>query len=69
MRHNEILNEFYNPENDKLAFRDYDDTRRPKLTLGKINKLRKYKDTQRVDKKTHLSFIPQMYGNSSDDGM
>jgi len=67
MKCKQIIKEFYEPQNDSLAYRDYDDTRRPKLTLYKINKLRKYKDTQKVDKKLYLDFIPKMYGQTSGD--
>jgi hypothetical protein len=37
------LTEFYNPEADRSATRDFDDTRKTKLTLLSLNKLRKYR--------------------------
>ena len=36
------LDEFYNPEKDKQVPRDLDDTRKGRLTLEALNKLRKY---------------------------
>ena len=38
------LDEFYNPQKDRQATRKLDDTRKAKLTLEALNKLRKYKD-------------------------
>ena len=33
------LDEFYNPQKDRSARRDFDDTRKTKLTLETLNKL------------------------------
>lgn len=62
MRASELLVEFYNPSDDKLGVVDINDTRRPRLTLMHIQRLRKSRDTERVDKAQHLQFIPDMYG-------
>lgn len=69
MKAHEFITEFYNPAEDNLTKYDYDDTRRPRLTLKKISKLRKMRDTQRVDTKSYLDFLPTMYGNKPDEGM
>lgn len=60
------LNEFYNPEDDKVNVIDYDDTRRPRLTLKHINRLRRNKDSSKVEKKDYLNFIPDMYNSSEE---
>lgn len=55
------LDEFYNPEDDKVNVIDYDDSRRPRLTLKHINRLRRNKDASKIEKKDYLDFIPSMY--------
>lgn len=44
------LVEFYNPENDKATPRDFDDTRKGRLTLEALNKLRKYRELKKSRK-------------------
>lgn len=61
MRASELLVEFYNPEDDKLGMSSFDDTRRPRLTLLHLQKLRKVKDAEKYDKALHLEFLPDMY--------
>jgi hypothetical protein len=66
----ELLVEFYSIEDDKAAQFDYDDTRRPRLTLRHLQKLRKAKDAEMLDKAEHLAFVPTMYGAQPDaEGM
>ena len=43
------LVEFYNPENDKSVPRDFDDTRKGRLTLEALNKLRKYRELKKAE--------------------
>ena len=66
MRASDLLVEFYNPADDKLGVAHMDDTRRPRLTLVHIQKLRKSRDTERYDKLQHASFLPDMYGTTPD---
>lgn len=60
------LLEFYNPEDDKLSVIDYDDSRRPRLTLRHLNRLRKNKDLSKEEKQHYLAFLPDMYGASEE---
>jgi hypothetical protein len=39
-----------------------DDTRRPRLTLHHLQKLRKSRDAEKYEKAQHLNFLPDMYG-------
>lgn len=55
------LNEFYNPEEDKLTKREEDDTRKSKLTLEELNKLRKVRDIRNAEKVEHDKFVRTMY--------
>ena len=43
------LDEFYNPQNDRSPKRDFDDTRKTKLTLETLNKLRKYRELKKQE--------------------
>jgi hypothetical protein len=61
----ELLVEFYNPADDKLGQAKMDDTRRPRLTMLHLQKLRKSRDAERFEKEQHLDFLPDMYGVSS----
>lgn len=63
------LNEFYNPESDQFAYREVGDTRKSKLTLEDLNKLRKYRDIKRAEQLQHDKFVRVMYASSGDSGM
>jgi len=71
MKSHELLVEFYDPLDDLGGATDYDDTRRPRLTMRHLRKLRQAKDAERVDKAEHAKFIPQMYNvpEPSDGGL
>jgi len=55
------LNEFYNPENDDWQRRDAGDTRKPKLTLEQLNKLRKVREIKKAEQIEHDKFVRVMY--------
>ena len=62
MRAKELLVEFYEPADDKLAQAHMDDTRRPRLTMSHLQRLRKAHDIAKVDMAKHANFLPDMYG-------
>lgn len=62
------LNEFYNPENDQYTKREIDDTRKSKLTLEQLNKLRKYRDIKKDEKEKHDKFVKTMYSAPPAEG-
>jgi len=62
------LDEFYNPENDDYAKRSVDDTRKAKLTLEQLNKLRKYRDIKKAEESEHETFVRTMYAQPAGDG-
>jgi hypothetical protein len=64
MRASEMLVEFYDPADDKLGQAKMDDTRRPRLTMMHLQKLRKSRDAEKYEKAQHLEFLPDMYGQS-----
>lgn len=55
------IDEFYNPENDKVDYRNIDDTRKPILTLAQLNKLRKIREIKRAEEIEHSKFVRVMY--------
>lgn len=61
MRAKHLLVEFYDPALDNTAMHEYDDTRRPRLTLQNLHRIRQSKDAERVDKSDYLEFLPSMY--------
>ncbi len=44
----------------------YHDSRRPRLTLRHLHKLRKKQDIVKAEKKAHLDFLPTMYSNDNE---
>lgn len=63
----QILNEYYEPELDEFSKAELDDTRRPRLTLRHLNKLRKVRELRRLEKTAHEDFVRQMYGSSGEE--
>ena len=55
------LNEFYSPEDNKGAQRTIQDTRKSKLTLEELNKLRKYREIKTAEEAEHDQFVRTMY--------
>lgn len=43
----------------------YSDTRKTKLTLSQINRIRKASDYHNKEKEQEIEFIKQMYGNTA----
>jgi len=57
------LNEFYNPEFDEFQKRQEEDTRKSKLTLEQLGKLRKVREIKEDEKLKHDEFVKVMYKN------
>ena len=62
------LVEFYNPELDEFVKRSKEDTRKSKLTLEELGKLRKVRDLKNKEKDEHNKFVKVMYANPTQDG-
>tara|TARA_B110000503_G_scaffold135959_1_gene217453 strand:+ start:848 stop:1096 length:249 start_codon:yes stop_codon:yes gene_type:complete len=54
----------YDPDYDQSPI-DYDDTRKTRLTLRQINKIRKASELHTKEKSIEQHFIKQMYGIAS----
>ena len=61
MRANDLLTEMYDPAEDHFGRMAMDDTRRPRLTLHHLQRLRKARDVQRYEKEQHLLTLPDIY--------
>jgi hypothetical protein len=66
MRAVELLVEFYNPADDELGVAHMDDTRRPRLTMLHLQKLRKCRDIEKYETAQHINFLPDMYAVSAE---
>jgi len=55
------INEFYEPSRDQETLRTEDDTRKSKLTLKELNKLRKVREISRAEDIEHTKFVKVMY--------
>jgi len=64
MKAKDLLVEFYDPEDDEFGKAKMDDTRRPRLTMLHIQKLRKSRDAEKYEKAQHIEFLPDMYGQA-----
>ena len=64
----QILNENYWPEDDEHNKMEYDDTRRPRLTLRHLNKLRKIQELKKLEGEAHAEFVKKMYGTPPEEG-
>ena len=64
----EILKEYYDPELDDYSKAELNDTRRDRLTLRHLNKLRKVRELRKMEKATHSEFVKTMYGGGGDEG-
>lgn len=59
--------ESYNPAEDKVEKKNLSDTRKPKLTLKMINRLKKIRATKDLEMAKKEQFLGVMYGQSADD--
>ncbi len=57
------LDEFYDPAHDKSIERTSLCTRKPKLTLEILNKLRKMRELQKAEEAIYQVFARKMYGS------
>ena len=60
------LDEFYSPEDDILQRRNDGDTRKSKLTLEQLNKLRKVREIKKAEQIEHDKFVRTMYSQPAE---
>lgn len=56
---------FYDPAQDKQTARNLADTRRPRVTLRKINRLKKMRALKKLEDLKRQDLLQVMYGGSS----
>ena len=61
MRSREVLNEYYEAEENNFAKREIDDTRKSRLTLKHLNRLRKQREVHNIEHANRLKKIKQVY--------
>jgi len=61
MRSTEILNEYYDAEEDNYNNRQIDDTRKGRLTLKHINRLRKQREVHNIEHASRMENIKKVY--------
>lgn len=61
------LDEFYNAEQDQSTKIKSTDTRKTRLTLKDIRRLRRYRDIKRQEKLEHDQFVKIMYGTAEEE--
>ena len=61
MRSTEILNEYYEAENDDYNNRKIDDVRKSRLTLKHLNRLRKQREVHNLEVANRLDRVKKIY--------
>lgn len=61
MKATEFIIEYYDPAQDDHYKMQKSDTRRPRLTLRHLNKLRKVRELKKMEDGEQKKFIPTMY--------
>ena len=61
MRSNDILNEYYDAEENNFANREIDDVRKQRLTLKHLNRLRKQREVHNIEHATRVDKIKKIY--------
>lgn len=59
---NEAPDNFYNPEEDDINKASLGDTRKPKLTLKMVNRLKKIRSTKNLEMAKKQELLGIMYG-------
>lgn len=65
---NDIAPGYYNPSQDDINRRKISDTRKPKLTLRGLNRLKKMQALKQLEALKREDLLTIMYGETSDGG-
>lgn len=60
------LREYYEAEDDKINTIKIDDTRRAKITLKHLNKLRKKRELEKLENQERINNLGTIYGKSAE---
>ena len=67
MKFQEVLKEYYDASDDEYSKVNIDDTRRPRLTLEHLNKLRKMREINAVEQAERQKFFKTIYAKPSEN--
>lgn len=67
MKVSDVILEYYDPEDDKGSVAKKSDTRRPRLTLKHLHKLRKMREVRKLEQEEHLVLVRNMYNTAPAD--
>jgi serine/threonine protein kinase HipA of HipAB toxin-antitoxin module len=59
---------YYEPSEDKYAIQQLDDTRRPRLTLKHLNRLKKMRAARDLENLVRRDILNMLYGKESGEG-
>ena len=68
MRAGEFEAGYYSPEDDKFSQAHLHDTRRPRLTLVQLNKLKKMRAAKALEDLVHADHLKIQYAPESEEG-
>ena len=68
MRADEIEGAYYSPQDDKFSQAHLHDTRRPRLTLVQLNKLKKMRAAKDLENLMRGDFMQIIYGGGGEEG-
>ncbi len=63
----DLAKAYYDPAKDRIGAREIGDTRKPKLTLMKINKLKKLRALRQLEALQRQDLLAIMYGQPEED--
>lgn len=68
MRAEEIDATYYSPENDRFAIQRIDDTRKPRITLLHLNRLKKMRAARDLENLVRRDILGLLYGAPAEGG-
>lgn len=68
MRASEIDATYYSPEDDRFAIQSIDDTRKPRLTLQHLNRLKKMRAARNLENLVRRDILGLLYGAPAEGG-
>jgi hypothetical protein len=67
MRFREVMNEYYDKQEDDYNFVNIDHMRRPRITLRHLQKLRKTRSIENLEQKQRIKDVANIYGSSGNE--
>jgi hypothetical protein len=67
MRATEIDATYYDPANDQYAIQHIDDTRKPRLTLIHLNRLKKMRAARQLENLVRRDTLDLLYGGGAEE--